>query len=830
MLKKIQLVIIVLAFACVQGKVQAQCAGDIDQSFNYGQGANFKLNYGFGIEGIKNDYLPCYLNMGDFFGRTLDCFAILPDGKIIIGGRFFSYNGESVSNIARLNSDGTLNVSFDEGYEDYRVNLLAVQPDGKILVAGIHDNITAFTTYQFNRLNSDLSIDTSFQSVIESDYGYSAIALQPDGKILIAGIITKFGDTYKYYIARLHSNGNMDSSFHRSTEVTSEINSIIIQPDGKILIRGNTDPSNETSIDYISRLNSDGSLDNSFKPTIRSVKRSLYPSAALQSDGKILIVGDFTNYNGTPIHSIARLNVDGSLDSSFNSGTGAEGYHGITSIALQSDGKILIGGDFNSYNGSSINAIARLNTNGSLDTSLNLGTVATIDVQSIVLQPDGKILIDGGGGLNSPARLLSNGRVDTTFNPRRGANYYIYSTCQQPDGKILIGGNFSNYNGNNRNCIARLNTDGSLDNSFNPGIGANNSIYVVALQSNGKILIGGDFTTFNGTSRNHIARLNKDGSLDTSFNPKSAANDNVYSIVLQSDNKILIGGSFTSYNGTIRNCIARLNKDGSLDKSFNPKSAANYNVYSIVLQSDNKILIGGSFTSYNGTIRNCIARLNKDGSLDKSFNTSKVLGDSYCDDPKVFSIVLQPNQKILIGGEFTIDNRHHTNYIARLNANGSLDKSFNYAKSGADGRVITMALQSDGKILVAGNFFRYNKTNINYIARLNSNGRLDTSFKSLLEKENCLLEKEEYLLEPKECIFVSSVIIQKDNKIIIGGNFDRYNGYSTPRICRLIANDSIEIIKVEQIKKVSTSKTKLSRQNHLKLIIKSPLPPRLRKK
>ncbi|EKE19188.1 MAG: hypothetical protein ACD_9C00099G0001, partial [uncultured bacterium] len=120
--------------------------------------------------------------------------------------------------------------------------------------------------------------------------------------------------------------------------------------------------------------------------------------------------------------------------------------------------------------------------------------------------------------------------------------------------------------------------------------------YVLLLQPDGKILIGGTFTTYNGTSRNHIARINADGTLDTTFSPGSGANDDIYSLVLQSDGKILVGGPFTTYNGTSRNYIARINSNGSLDTTFNPGSGANNILHSTVIQPDGKILIGGGFT------------------------------------------------------------------------------------------------------------------------------------------------------------------------------------------------------------------------------------------
>ncbi len=196
-----------------------------------------------------------------------------------------------------------------------------------------------------------------------------------------------------------------------------------------------------------------------------------------------------------------------------------------------------------------------------------------------------------------------------SFIPGIGANIDVYTVVLQPDGKIIIGGLFTSYIGTTRNHIARLNTDCSLDNSFDPGTGANNNVYTAALQPDGKIIIGGSFTTYNGTTRNCIARLNADGSLDNTFYPGSGADNSVKTITLQPDGKIIIGGHFTLYNGTTRNSIARLNADGSLDNSFDPGTGANNNVYTTLRQPDGKIIIGGLFTSYGNTGRNRIARI-----------------------------------------------------------------------------------------------------------------------------------------------------------------------------------------------------------------------------
>ncbi|MFH0865697.1 MAG: delta-60 repeat domain-containing protein, partial [Bacteroidota bacterium] len=188
------------------------------------------------------------------------------------------------------------------------------------------------------------------------------------------------------------------------------------------------------------------------------------------------------------------------------------------------------------------------------------------------------------------------GAIDTTFNSTDigfgwgdGANGFVYTSSIQSDGKIIIGGNFNYYNGTAMNRIARLNADGSLDGAFNVGTGANGVVETISIQSDGKIIIGGGFSFYNGTARARIARLNADGTLDNTFTIGTGANDAVETSSIQSDGKIIIGGRFTTYNGTARNRIARLNADGSLDAAFNPGTGANDDVQTSSIQSDGKI-------------------------------------------------------------------------------------------------------------------------------------------------------------------------------------------------------------------------------------------------
>jgi|GEM_PF-1738272 len=726
-------------------------AGAVDLTFNPG-------DVGFGN--------------GDGANGAIRAIVLQPDGKVLIAGQFTNYNGIPRNGMARLNADGTLDYTFNPGIGANGITNMAIQPDEKILIGGTFDAYNGTTRNRIARVNADGTLDVTFNpgtgtGTSSSSYYnvVNAIVLQSDGKIVITGGFDTYSSITRNGIARLNSDGTLDLTFNPGIGVGSYVNGITLQLDGKILIVGDF-----TTYNGVARLNADGTLDLTFIPGIAasgSVASGSVNDVILQPDGKILIVGDFTSYNGTTRRRIARLNTDGTLDFTFNPSAGAN--NSVETIALQPDGKILIGGAFTFYNTIRRNRIARLDANGGRDDTFNPWEGANSSVLSIALQPDGKIII---GGVFTAFNDVIRNRIARlanldNFNPGTGADSEVRTISFQPDGKIFIGGDFTSYNGTTRRRIARLNPDGSLDTTFNPGSGVNNAVETMALQPDGKILIGGGYTAYNGTLRNYIARLNTDGTLDNTFNPGTGPNSSVSIITLQPDGKILIGGDFSSYNGTTRNRIARLNTDGTLDITLNPSTGPNNIVNAITLQPDGKILIGGEFTFYNGTSRNHIARLNSGGTLDNTFNPGNG-ANSW-----VETIALQSDGKILIGGWFSSFNNTSRGAIARLNADGTIDNTFN-SGTGADDWIFDIALQSDGKVLLGGGFTNYNSKARNHIARVHSDGTLDSTFNPGTGANNILYD----------------VTIEPDGNILIGGSFTAYNGIGRNRIARIFGTNS----------------------------------------
>jgi uncharacterized delta-60 repeat protein len=379
--------------------------------------------------------------------------------------------------------------------------------------------------------------------------------------------------------------GSRDTAFNPGgAGADTLVRAIAIQPDGKIIVGGNLTSYNgdAAASDYVMRLNANGTRDTTFNPG-GAGPDNVVLAVALQPDGKILIGGAFSSYNGDAAASnrVMRLNPDGTRDTTFNPGGVGVDSAFVNAVAVQPDGKILIGGNFTSYNGDAAasDRVMRLNPDGTRDTTFNPGGAgADLAVNAVALQPDGKILIGGNfTSYNGDAaasdrvmRLNLDGTRDTTFNPGgAGADLAVNAVTIQPDGKILIGGNFTSYNGDAAasDRVMRLNLDGTRDTTFNPGgAGADGNVNAVAVQPDGKIVIGGFFTSYNGdaAASDYIMRLNPDGTRDTTFNPGGAGADNsVFPVAVQPDGKIVIGGFFTSYNGdaAASDYITRLNGD-----------------------------------------------------------------------------------------------------------------------------------------------------------------------------------------------------------------------------------------------------------------------------
>ena len=778
--------------------------------------------------------------VGAGFDGTVQALARQPDGKILVGGFFASYNGVRVPHgLVRLNADYSLDAAFNaprpgevsSGVGEH-VEQLVLQPDGKILVGS--SNLGSYNdnpglTANLIRLNADGTPDPGFNTLdangVPSGGGTFGLALLPSGKILVGGYGT---------LQRLNTDGSIDPTFN---------------PGGTGIGRAIT--------------------STSANPVISSI--------AVQPDGRIVVSGAFEEYNGNAAapNNLMRLLANGTLDPSFNpGGAGPDQYQ--AALVLQPDGKILTASGTSRttmYNGNAAapDNLMRVNADGSLDTGFNAGGSGFDAGQLyLALQPDGKILVGNGYGYNGTQnlpwnvqRLNANGSFDTAFNPRArgGANDGVYAMLPLPGGQILAGGAFTRYNGDALapDHFLRLAADGSFANptvplpgatyAWNDGrtgptltttrpgafqveatangctrrsavfalpaspltfvrttpsgavsLPAGGSVGItasvvrppfvptgsaptswvngVAVLPDGKILAGGRFTTtVDGNDRRRVARYDGAGNLDFAFGSATPALDGPVNGVLPlPDERVLVWGEFRNYAGSAAPGIALLGTNGGLDNTFAPTGTGlNDAVDCAVRLFDGRMLVGGRFTSYNGTARPYLARLNADGTLDATFAQS---GTGL--NGAVTALALQADGQVLVGGLFTRYNGTSRPHLLRLNPNGSLDTSFDVGtglSGGLTTNVTELLVQPDGGIVVAGQFTSYFRTPCAHLLRLDASGNFDNSFRQTGTGFDGPL---------------NAAVLQPDGKIVVGGLFGNYNGVPRAAVARLNADGTLD--------------------------------------
>ena len=641
----------------------------------------------------------------------------------------------------------------------------------------------SFKAPTFNRIvATDLSgsIDTSFNIGVGFNTLVRCMATQSDGKIIVGGDFTSYSGSAVNYLVRINTNGTRDTTF--AATLNSSVYTVAVQADDKIIVGGNFTIVSGITAPRIVRLLSSGSRDSTFNVGVTGAP-SIVRDIKIQSDSKVIAVGDFTTYSGSASNRIVRINTDGTRDTTFNVGTGLG--NNASNANIQSDGKIIVAGFFITYSGSSNNYVVRINTDGTKDTTFNVGTGFNNSVYISNLRSDGKLIAAGifttysGSTRNYIARLNSNGTVDTTFNVGvgldttwgSGLNNSIAFDSQ--NNTYLASDNFT-YSGSFAPRIFKVKDDGTLDTTFNPGVGINR-FAIANLVSGSRLYTAGTFTDYQTLGATGIAMISDSATLSSSFNPGLGFNADVYTIARQSDSKVIVGGSFTTYSGSSSIRLVRINTDGTRDTTFDVGTAGATNiVYDLALQTDGKVIVGGTFTSYSGssTSTTRLMRLNTIGTQDLTYNTGTGL-NSY-----TLTVLPTADGKVLALGLFTTYSGSSVTHIMRTNDNGTRDTTFNVGVGFANGAFgYTAVTQSDGKYIVGGNSTTYSGSTINRVARLNTDGTVDTSF-SVGSGANTV---------------VSAVAMQPDGKILVGGQFGTFSGSSANRLVRVNSNGTRDL-------------------------------------
>ena len=636
---------------------------------------------------------------------VIDDFCVLPDGKIMISGAFDSYDGQIRRDVARLNADGSLDTSFAYSGNMSRISQVIAQTDGSFYLMG--DKIV--------RLSNSGIVDATF--VQAPGIGYGRIAVQQSGKLIVTHTVAGNFNNGIHKVSRLNINGSIDATFTSATfsigaNGSPDLNEIILQQDGKVIVGGKFSSCNGTMMSGIARLSENGALDTSFDSGLGFTSQ---PPASVayrvnkiveQSDHKLLVGGQYTHYNDVARKNIVRLNTDGSIDESFIDPNGFINHGVTTSIALTSDSNIFLSGTYD--DGKNYDSfMVKLLPNGAKNMSYSNSSKGFFrpTVEEVIESTNGKLLVVGQFHLYNDqfcynfTRLNADGSRDATFNNGGLSGFqgpekaFPVAIAERTDGKIFVAGTFSSYNGAAAKSVILVNPDGTRDMTFNAGNGVDHNVAVpgqirdILITPENGILVSGNFTKVGQfTDASGLAKFTAAGLVD--IYPKATVGNNIFTLKYQTDGKLLVAAGNKS--------LLRFNSGlTTLDATFVLAPAVkNGGATSVEVQSDGRILVYGAFT-IDGVSKELV-RVNENGSLDTSFNFS-------LDNNQLFvrTFKLLPDGKIMVQ---TTTNSYSFDYnIRRLNSDGTPDLTFPIQEeSGASANFLPL---SSGKLLVYGTSF-----------------------------------------------------------------------------------------------------------------------------
>ena len=774
----------------------------------YDQGGN--LDATFDGDGLQNVYFGAGINAG--IDRATGV-ALQADGKIVVVGYTNLNAGGSLADsdfaVARLNTDGSLDTTFsgdgrfthDFGADD-RAAGVAIQADGKIVVAGTWDGGAA--DFAVMRLNPNGTLDTTFNDVptpipsngdgkahvwfgansLVSVERATSVAIAGNGDIVVGGY-TSFGttggfDVNDFAVARLTTNGVLNNFYSGDGRQTvdfgydDQANAMAIDRRGRVVLAGFDDGG---AADFaVARLDANGNLDTSFNdlpaPTsytgdgrlsftfatgsvFGGVERAY--AIALEPNGvdQEIYVAGFTDAGpgAGDDFAVARIRANGTLDNSFGGGDGLQitdmgGDDEAYGMAVGADSKVVVVG------GSQANfAVARylneLDPAFGFDGKQSLDFGHTDAARAVVVQPNGRIVLagewDGGNADFAIARFLPNGALDASFDGDGRQNVFFgaaigsgieraTSVALQADGKIVVGG-YTNFTGAGNDfdfAVARLNPDGSLDNTFSGDgrftydWGNDDRVHALAIQPDGKIVLVGQWA---GSQPDFaIMRLNPNGTIDNTFSGDGRQNltfgtgtfggdERANAVALAPDGDIWVAG-YTDANATPGNrndfAVARLNADGSIDTDFSGDGRFTIDfghddrATGIALRPDGRVVVGGTRDDLDGDF--AVAQIRGNG-LDVLFGGGDGKFECLTNDAIEYAtgLALMENGKIIMVGYSNSSTNSPNNFVvARILADGSrTDPSFNsdgehFIDFGGDDRAYAVAIQADRKVVVVG--------------------------------------------------------------------------------------------------------------------------------
>lgn len=648
--------------------------------------------------------------------NSVHCVAVQPDGKIIVGGRFTQIGSRVVPNLARLLADGTVDPAFQPNLGSSSasaIRALAILPDGRIVIGG-----GSFGAAYIQRLNPNGTRDTTFSAVItaplsSSALGVQAMALQSDGKIVAGGDFVSIGGV-NAQLARINTNGSLDTTFfpvsvrtaHPSSPPLASVRGIVVQPDGKIVMGGYFHYVGSEFISSLARFQTNGSRDTTF---LARPSGSVDLLALL--NGNRIGIGGIAGLTSGPVRSgwtTTDLNGNDLGGPSFLPGW-------IYAVATNSAGKVLIGGVFAQAANTDHQSLAALSPDGAtLDPTFSGSVSAPGFANATAVQPDGRVIVAGtftsiGGPESVGFRRHHVARIgdDNIPDNQIGVAPHFYgpalSTAVGSDGKIWVGGSLLTTTGSAK--LVRLGTVGQLEGIAQPNVG----VIEILPDANGGAALAGPFNYVDGSQRAGIAHVRADGSLSNADFAVGLVNGSVFGLARQSDNSRLVSGSYEMIMAQPRRYLTRALPGGTaLDFSFNPAPNAGC---SHIFANAHGIWVAGSFSNIGGAARPGLARLLNDGTADPSFVSTS--GGN---------LLAVDGERCVLSGALSAFVPGRTLGVARLQPGGAYDPTFDIGTA-PNGSPSNAVITGD-TMLLGGSFSSFGMQPRQGLVRVRTNSAL----------------------------------------------------------------------------------------------------------
>ncbi|MDB5267064.1 MAG: hypothetical protein JWP58_104 [Hymenobacter sp.] len=701
---------------------------------------------------------------------SLATLAEAANGKLLLGlNGPGTFGGQLSPALVQLNADGTRDAAFANLLgSNGSVSRILVQPDGRIVVGGTLAFLGQNPAPGLARLNADGTVDTTFQPQLASGriVNVNGLARQADGKLLVAAYVQN-GTAGSYQLLRLQANGTQDLSFQPTLQANVILGDVAVQSDGQVLVSGGFGPVLPGGTATLARFSTTGVPDATFSPSPNLYASSLapLPLLAVQPDGRIL-VGHAPPRVATALpagHSpVARLLASGAFDPAWNVPAlpADDLLPRATSMQLLATGQVLVAG-----------------------TTARLGAADE--------QERGAVVLD------------ATGQPTNTFRPVLQQNGYVRDVTQQPDGRLVAVGSFSEVSDLAARGIVRLELNGSVDTAFcrrarfSGGYGTQ-----VLAQPDGTLLSAGTFTAVGGGAQAAIVRLLATGAPDAAFPSPFASSTSVTELARQADGRVLLGGTLRLPGTNTVEPFLRLDPNGAIDAGFQPP--AGVTPLALLPLPGGTILVGSAATGRQ------VLRLLATGAADASF-TVPVLSAAGTSPAVVSTLARQSDGRLLIGGSFAQVGGLATMHVARLLADGPPDPTFSSQQLPAAGRASAVAVQPNGRVLLAGSPALVAPANTPVLYRLLADGSPDPSFNSSRGPNL-----------GRSLLGVSRVLVQADGAIVAAGGFTAVSSLPVLGLTRLLDANVLALRSAGPASEVQVWPVPAHNELHLALALSQP--------